>query len=218
MQNEATALNACILNDDAQKTVSAVKTAVIGAGGLGGFVAQGLVRLGAQNITVIDGDVFTPSNLNRQFFCDRNTLDKAKAEVCVGGMLRVFPEGNYKAVCNYINENNAETVLDGSEIVFDCADNIKTKLLLEKVCIKKNVPLIHAGISGNYGQTAIIYGKPLLESLFRRESQSRNAVILPQITAGYQLNLFAQYLNKTYIKNKLYLIDLDAMQISDINY
>lgn len=217
MVRDSFALNACVMSEQAMQEVQNLRLVVVGAGGLGGFVAQGLVRLGAQNIAVIDGDDFSDSNLNRQFFCNSTTLGKPKAEVCVAEMLQVDPEGKYKAIKAFITEKNV-SYLHGFDFVFDCADNVKTKLLLESYCVSKGIILIHAGVNGNFGQTAIIDGKPILSSLFRRETKSRNSVILPQITAGLQLNLFVQYLNKTYQKNRLYLIDLQTMQISDIKY
>lgn len=215
---DALSINTCILSPEAIEELNKIRILVVGVGGLGGFVAQGLVRLGAQNITVIDGDMFSDTNLNRQFFCNSETMGRQKAVVAVEEMLKVYPQGNYKAITEFITDKNAALIMKDYDIVFDCGDNIKLKLLLEDFCIKLGIPLIHAGVNANYGQLAIIENKKILPSLYRREAKNRNAVILPQVTSGLQLNLFVQYLHKKHKKNKLYLIDLDAMQISDINY
>lgn len=218
MDSKVLAYNSCIMSDDTQELIVKAKILVVGAGGLGGFVAQGLVRLGGQDITVADGDIFSDTNLNRQFFCTAESVNQPKAVFSVQNMLKVYPQGNFKAINAYITEKNISSIINDCDFVFDCSDNIKTKLMLEAHCIQSGIVLIHAGINGHYGQVAIIDGKPLLSSLFSRETKCRNAVILPQIAAGLQLNLFVQYLSKTHAANKLYLIDLHSMQISDINY
>lgn len=218
MSSKALAYNSCIMSDDTQELIIEAKILVVGAGGLGGFVSQGLVRLGAQNVTVVDGDIFSDTNLNRQFFCTTSSINQSKAVFCVQNMLDVYPQGDFKAINAYITEKNISSIISNYDFVFDCSDNIKTKLMLEAHCIQNGIVLLHAGINGHYGQVTIIHGKPLLSSLFTRETKCRNAVILPQIAAGLQLNLFVQYLSKTHTPNRLYLIDLHSMQISYINY
>jgi len=197
--------------------IGLTRIAVVGAGALGSFAAIGLMRLGVRHIKVIDNDVFTEENLSRHYLCRPGMLGRYKADVCLEE-LKQNAEADLEAVKAYINPKNIDTILAGSEIIFDCADNIKTKLLLESYCIKNGIPLIHAGANGNFGQTAVIHRKPILASLFLRETKIVNAVVLPQVMAGLQLNLFTQFINGTNAKDRLYLVDLDTMEISTINY
>lgn len=197
--------------------MGAVRIALVGAGALGSFAAIGLMRLGVRHIKIIDNDVFTQENLSRHYLCRPGMLGRYKADVCLEE-LRQNAEGDLEAVKAYINQKNADTILSGADIVFDCADNIKTKLLLESYCIQNGIPLIHAGANGNFGQTAVIDKKPILASLFLRETRMVNAVVLPQIMAGLQLHLFTKYMHGAHEKDKLYLVDLDTMEISHINY
>jgi molybdopterin/thiamine biosynthesis adenylyltransferase len=199
------------------KGIADVHIAVVGAGALGSFAAIGLMRLGVRHIRIIDNDVFTHENLSRHYLCRPGMLGKYKADICIEELSQ-NAEGDWEAVKAYINAKNADVLLSGADIVFDCADNIKTKLLLESCCIRKGIPLLHAGANGNFGQAAVIHKKPILASLFLRETRIVNVVVLPQVMAGLQLNLFLKYMQGTYAKDRLYLVDLDTMEISNINY
>ena len=68
------------------------KVAVIGCGGLGGYIIEQLARLGIGTIRIVDGDVFEESNLNRQLFSDMNVLGKPKTEVSQARVAAVNPD------------------------------------------------------------------------------------------------------------------------------
>lgn len=203
--------NRAIMNEAEQQKVSAAKAVVIGAGGLGGFLVNGLVRLGVKNITIIDFDVFQPSNANRQLYCTPVVMGEKKAEVLAKSFQSIT---NINSITDKIDDNNAAGYLTGADIVFDCVDNVETKLVLERQCLKQGTPLIHGGVNGSYGQTAIITDKPILKKLFKCASKCKNAVIMPQVISGLQLNLFIKYIKNDYSPNIVYYVDLDLMEIN----
>lgn len=209
---EALIHNACILSEEDKKKISSVKVAVIGAGGLGGFLLNGLARLGVKHITIIDFDVFQPSNLNRQLFCTASTIGKSKADVS-RRVLRSITDIEAVVIEEKLTEDNVAGLLGGVNIVFDAVDNAETKLILEKQCIIQNIPLIHGGVNGSHGQAAIIEGQPVLERLFKAPAKSQNAVIMPQLISALQLNLFIKLIKNEYTAGAVYYFDGLAMEL-----
>lgn len=186
---------------------------VVGAGGLGGFVINGLARLGAKNIAVIDFDIFQSSNINRQLFSNDQTLGQFKAEAAKEFVSQI--SGVQAAViCQKVTKENVNSLLSGAEAVFDCVDNAETKLILEEFCIANKVALFHGGVNGSYGQAAIIYGNPVLKKLLGKAGRGKNAVVTPQIISGLQLNLFVSYINGVYNAGTVYYYDCVNMELA----
>jgi len=204
--------NRCILTAEQQARIASAKIAVIGAGGLGGFVLNGLARLGAQHIKIVDFDVFSLSNLNRQLFAYDATVGRSKAQTATE-MLCGIPGCTVEPVEEKLDEGNSSRILKGVEMVFDCTDNVLTKLILEKYCLACAVPLFHGGVDRTYGQAAIILHKPVLSGILNRTFGRENAVILPQLVSALQLELFVKYIKDEYKPDVLYYIDTGAMEM-----
>lgn len=205
--------NDCVLTQKGRERIQNIKTTVVGAGGLGGFVLNGLARLGALHITVIDGDVFSPSNINRQLYCFDGNMGKSKV-LEAKEFLRGIHGLEITAIHERITDRNAAELFSDAEIVFDCTDNVESKLIMERACLAKQIPLVHGGVNGNYGQVAMIYKKPVLEKLFQTKRSCRNAVILPQIISGLQLNLFVKYVNGAECWDSIYYFDAELTEIA----
>ena len=204
--------NRCIFTPDQQARAASVKTAVVGAGGLGGFVMNGLARLGVRHIKVVDFDVFTASNINRQLYAYEGTLGMGKAGVAAE-MLRGIPGCLAEAVEERVSEENAERVFEDVQVVFDCVDNAQTKLVMEKYCLSKGIPLIHGGVDRSYGQAAIVLHKPVLSGILNNAFKPQNGVILPQLVSALQLELFIKYIKNDFVPDALYYIDTGAMEL-----
>lgn len=204
--------NSCIFTPDLQARAASIKTAVVGAGGLGGFVINGLARLGVRHIKVVDFDVFTSSNMNRQLYAYEGTLGMGKAGVAAE-MIRGIPGCLPQAVEERVSEENAERIFEDVQIVFDCVDNAQTKLVLEKYCLSNGAPLIHGGVDRCYGQAAIVINKPVLSGILNKAFKPQNAVILPQLISALQLELFVKYVKNDFVPDALYYIDTGAMEL-----
>jgi molybdopterin/thiamine biosynthesis adenylyltransferase len=133
------------------------KVAVIGVGGLGGTVIELLVRMGIGEIVVIDGDVFSSHNLNRQLLSTEKNLGMFKTAAAIERAGRVNTDVKITAVAEMLTEANADTLLEGAEVVVDALDSIKTRLLLCAVCQRKGIPVVHAAIAGFTGQITTIF-------------------------------------------------------------
>ena len=141
--------------------------AVIGCGGLGGYIIEQLARLGIGMIRIVDGDVFEETNLNRQLFSDVNVLGKPKTEVSRARIAAVNPEVLVQSLYGYLGEDNAEAFLCGCDAVVGALDNIYTRRVIEKTCEKLGIPYIYGAIHGWVAQAAVdMPGQRLIEKMY----------------------------------------------------
>ena len=140
---------------------------VVGAGGLGGFVCNGLARFGIGRMTVIDGDVFTESNLNRQLFARPDTMGKSKAQSAKEELARINGAVSVTAVPVMLEKANARQLLSGHDLAIDCLDNPRARMLLENSCEALGLPFVHGAVSGEAGQVAVVLpGGGLMKRLY----------------------------------------------------
>ena len=147
------------------------QVAVIGCGGLGGYVISALARFGVGKLILADGDIFVDSNLNRQLFCTVETLGKNKAVSAMEALAKINPNVKVDAVAENLTEKNSGGILAGSDAVVDCLDNIPSRLLLQRSCNTLGAPLIHGAIDGFFGQVSVIFpGDNTLSELYPVEN------------------------------------------------
>lgn len=140
---------------------------VVGCGGLGCFAVNALARFGVARLTLIDGDMFSESNLNRQLFARPDTLGMNKAAVCAREAELINPELCADSVCEMLCAGNAERLLSGHDLVIDCLDSAKARIMLEEQCFNLGLTFIHGALEGFYGQTAIVApGDFLMKKLY----------------------------------------------------
>lgn len=124
--------------------------AVLGAGGVGGYVVEMLARLGVGKLTVVDFDIFDQTNLNRQILALTTTLGKQKCFVAKERISQINPNCEVLAINEKINRENISTILsDKYDYVIDAIDDISAKIEVIKFCKQKDIPLICAMGTGN---------------------------------------------------------------------
>ena len=143
------------------------KVAVIGCGGLGGYIIEQLARLGVGTIRAIDGDVFEESNLNRQLLSDVTKIGVSKAATAKERVAVVNPDVRVEALHMYMDEVNAPNVVGGCDAVVGALDNIYTRRVLEKTCEELGVPYVYGAIHGWVAQAAIsMPGQRLIQKMY----------------------------------------------------
>lgn len=133
------------------------KVAVVGCGGLGGYLVEMLARLGIGHLTVIDGDVFQISNLNRQLLSTPENIGSSKAIEAMLRAKKVNPEINITPIPEFIHSANAAEILAGHHIICDALDTITARKLLEQEAEKLNIPVVYAAIAGWYAQVSVVF-------------------------------------------------------------
>lgn len=123
--------------------------AVFGLGGVGGMCAETLARSGVGELSIVDKDIFEPSNINRQIFALNSTMGRAKVDVCKERLKDINKDITiYKYNVNFAHD---ECDLDFSEFdyVVDAIDDTDAKLLIIESAQKQNCPIISCMGMGN---------------------------------------------------------------------
>ena len=124
------------------------RAAVIGCGGLGGYLIEMLVRLGIGTVVAVDGDVFETSNLNRQLLSSPALLGRKKAEAAADRVQMINPDVQVIPVCRFLDRENAVEILRGCDVVLDGLDSIEARY---KVAGTENTyyhACTHCGMAG----------------------------------------------------------------------
>ncbi len=131
--------------------------AVVGAGGLGGWVIEGLARMGVGRLIVIDGDTFEENNLNRQELCAEGNLGITKVEAARRRVAEVNSAVECITYCVRADEDHFRELVPEANVIVDALDNMPSRLALQKVAQQLGVPLIHGAIAGFVGQVMTIF-------------------------------------------------------------
>ena len=139
-----------LIGNDKMETLKNKKVIIFGVGGVGGYVAEALIRSGINNITIVDNDVVDITNLNRQIIATLDTVNKDKVEVMKKRMLSINDEANITALKKYYSPDNSdEFKLDEYDYIVDCIDTITSKIDLICKADKLNIKIISAMGAGN---------------------------------------------------------------------
>ncbi|MDI6754257.1 MAG: HesA/MoeB/ThiF family protein [Thermodesulfobacteriota bacterium] len=130
---------------------------LIGAGGLGGTIAQLLARMGLGILTIADGDSFSEDNLNRQAFAQESNVGTSKVHAARSGILSINAATEVEIYDGFVGEKEILSLLKGAAAAIDALDNMPTRFLLEKTCKELQVPLVHGAVAGFSGQVTTIY-------------------------------------------------------------
>lgn len=180
MQNEFSR-TACLLGEQNMKKLASARVAVFGLGGVGGYVAEALVRSGIGALDFIDGDRVDISNLNRQILALRSTLGRYKAELAKERALDINPEARIIAYPLFFDSSTAHNFdFSDYDYVVDAIDNVTSKLLLVEMCSAAGTPIISCMGAGNKlspsgFEIADIYSTSIcpLARVMRRELKKR---------------------------------------------
>ncbi len=118
---------------------------IVGVGGVGGIVAEMLVRTGIGKISIIDYDIIEPSNINRQIISLQSTVGKLKVEALMERLKDINPDVGVNAINSKLSSNNVDKLIDEQcNYVIDAIDNVKDKVCLIEYCKNKNIKIISA--------------------------------------------------------------------------
>ena len=123
---------------------------LIGLGGVGGYTFESLVRSGVENITIVDGDSFEESNLNRQLLSLTSTLNKNKTDVAESRAKEINPNIKIKKITKILTkENISEINFREYDYVIDACDTMDIKKQVIKICTAGNIKSITCTGTGN---------------------------------------------------------------------
>ncbi|MDR0372884.1 MAG: HesA/MoeB/ThiF family protein [Nitrososphaerota archaeon] len=138
-----------------QEKLLKASVAVVGIGGLGSISSLYLALAGVGCIRVIDQDILEPHNLHRQILYTTHDLCYPKAEVAAKQLQKHNPLVVVEAASENLNEDNAERLLQGVDVVVDGLDNMPTRYLVNRTCIKRGIPYVFGAAIGLEGHLSV---------------------------------------------------------------
>lgn len=171
---------------------------IVGCGGLGGHLVELLARIGIGSLRVVDGDVFEPSNLNRQLLSQVSLLGVNKAKAAANHVARINPEVAVEAIEEFSTASNASRLVADCDAVLDGLDNIESRKILAAACETANVPYIYGAIQGWVVQAGVsLPGDHLIDTLYPEEIVIQDKSVLsftPALCASMQAALCTKLL------------------------
>lgn len=187
--------NMNMLSSEENASLSKFKVCVVGCGGLGGYIIEMLARLGIGHLTVVDGDVFDETNLNRQLLSDMDSIEKPKALVARDRINKINPLVKVEAINGMLTEENCSEILKGHDVIVDALDSINTRLVVQRHSEELNIPLVHGAIAGWFGQVTTIFpGDRTLDILYKvkdnkgLEEELGNPSFTPALIASIEVS------------------------------
>ena len=202
--------------------------AIVGLGGLGGYVAEALARMGVGRLILIDGDVFEEHNLNRQILSSEAGLGTPKAVAAQRRIAEINGAVEVIAHPVELTRENLPQLLTGAGLVVDGLDRLPTRLVLQKGAQDLGIPMVHGSIAGFLGQVmTILPGDPGLRSLYGEtddlpeqglEAQMGTPAATPMAVAAWE----AQEVVKTLLdrgevlRHRLLVMDMESGTIETL--
>lgn len=147
MQFSRTAL---LLGEEGVEKLKKSRVAVFGVGGVGGFVVEALARSGVGALDLIDKDVVSVSNINRQIIALHSTVGRLKTEVAAERAKDINPDIEVK-IHNvfYLPETAEQFDFSQYDYVVDAIDTVSGKIALAEQAKRANIPIISSMGAGN---------------------------------------------------------------------
>ena len=130
---------------------------VVGCGGLGSTLLYCLCGMGVGRIGFCDGDTVSLNNLNRQFLHTERDIGRDKAQSAYEKLSAFAPKLKLEPMEFHLNCENATRIVSGYDVVLLAVDSLPARLIVNRACVKANVPLVDAGINGLHGSLLTIH-------------------------------------------------------------
>lgn len=214
---------------DGQRKLVESRVAIIGIGGLGGWVAEILARMGVGFLRLVDGDNFMESNLNRQLGSQQDLLGKNKALEMKRRLEKVNPIIELEAVGEFLSPENSPSIIADVDLCVDALGDITQRFTLWEECRKFKKTMVHGAIGGLLGQAALfypqdqgierIYGKREQAPKQGAEAELGTPSPTPAFVGTFEASLTIQFLlgkGETF-RGKLFLFDLERGNFHQIS-
>ena len=139
-----------LIGNDGLEKLKDSKVAVLGLGGVGSFVCEGLARSGVGNFVLVDFDKVDESNINRQLIATVKTIGMHKVDLMRERILEINPEANVEVHREfYMADSTSDIITEDLSYAVDCVDTIMAKIAVICKCDEIGVPVISSMGTGN---------------------------------------------------------------------
>lgn len=155
------------LGEKNQKTLERSTAAIVGVGALGSVAAELLARSGV-NLILVDRDMVDESNLQRQSMFDEKSIGKMKAEEAEKKLKEINPKIKIRSHAMELSKENISMIK--SDVILDCVDNMKTKLIINDYAVKNKIPLVHGAAIREVGTVYnVMPGKACIRCIYENK-------------------------------------------------
>lgn len=139
-----------LIGEEALEKLQHSRVAVFGIGGVGTFVVEGLVRGGVGSLVLVDHDIITLSNFNRQLHATNKTLHQPKVEVMKERILDINPRAQVVIHQSFYLPESRATLIEGNyDYIVDAVDTVTAKVDLAVTATQLGIPIISSMGAGN---------------------------------------------------------------------
>lgn len=139
-----------LIGKDGIDKLKSSKVIIFGVGGVGSYTVEALARVGVGNLVLIDNDIVSISNLNRQIHATHNTIGRDKVEVEKERVMSINKDCNVTTHKIFVNKDNLESVISSdADYVVDAIDTVSAKIAMAEYCENNDINLISSMGTGN---------------------------------------------------------------------
>jgi len=167
------------LGPESEAKLTNARVLIVGSGGLGSPVSTLLAGAGVGEITLIDDDIVSLSNLHRQTLFTESDIGEFKVHAAKKRLSSINSEITINVIAERLDLDNATELVSGSTVVVDAADNFLASYLLSDLCFAKRIPLVSASVLTTHGYLGVYCGTqnkpaPSLRAVFPAPSSDVN--------------------------------------------
>jgi adenylyltransferase/sulfurtransferase len=146
-----------------QEKLARSSVCIVGAGGIGSPALTYLTAAGVGRLCLVDSDIVTLSNLNRQFLHNTGDIGRAKVDSAKEKLSNLNDQIEIKTCNEHLTDKNAKNIFTGADshpydIVLGAVDSFETRFVINKACISLCIPYIDGGINGFSG--SVVFSNP----------------------------------------------------------
>lgn len=205
-----------------QERLMKAKVLLVGVGGLGSPVSLYLAAAGIGTLGIMDDDVISESNLQRQVLYEEAQVGLPKVEFAARRLRALNSGVKIIPYSGRLTAENAEEIIRQYDIVVDGCDNFETRYLLGEVCMRCLKPYVYGAVQGFNGQVSVfdaehhpvtykdLYPEPMAVSPLMKAVVGTTPAIVGSVEANEVLKLIVGFGEPLY--GKLWTIDLRSMQ------
>lgn len=125
------------------------KVAIFGIGGVGSYVVEALARVGVGNFILVDSDIITKTNINRQIIATTKTIGKLKVDVAKERILEINPNATVKTYAEFFKQDSSIFLDNSINYIIDAIDTVSSKIELITKAKELNISIISSMGTGN---------------------------------------------------------------------
>lgn len=175
------------IGEEGQRKLKRAKVLIVGVGGLGSPIALYLAGAGVGCIGLMDDDVVSISNLQRQVLYSESELGKSKAICAAQRISSLNSEITIRSYPTRLTKENAREIISQYDVIVDGCDNFATRYIINDVCEELEKPYVYGAICGFEGQVSVFHyeeKKKTYRDLYPDEEEMRRMPPPPKGVMG----------------------------------